>query len=153
MTNDASAASYSYRRAFTGSASAARIAWKLTVRMATNSATSPAIRKVLGASVAGIVLLLSKDFARLVGIALVLAAPLAYLAMTRWLETFAYRVELSLLSVLEFVSMFSTGFPIPDLHSVITEIPHEVAFYSAPGIVFYPSSFIPFRCKCPVVFN
>ena len=53
------------------------------------------IRKVLGASVAGIVLLLSKDFARLVGIALVLAAPLAYLAMTRWLENFAYRIEIS----------------------------------------------------------
>ena len=53
------------------------------------------IRKVLGASVAGIVLLLSKDFARLMGLALVLAAPLAYVLMTRWLESFAYRVDLS----------------------------------------------------------
>ena len=53
------------------------------------------VRKVLGASIASIVLLLSKDFTRLVLIALVLAAPLAYLAMTRWLEAFAYRVEIS----------------------------------------------------------
>ena len=53
------------------------------------------IRKVLGASVGGIVLLLSKDFARLVTVAFVVAAPLAYLAMTRWLETFAYAVGLS----------------------------------------------------------
>ncbi len=52
------------------------------------------IRKVLGASAAGIVTLLSKDFLKLVLIAFVLAAPLAYLAMSRWLEDFAYRIEL-----------------------------------------------------------
>lgn len=53
------------------------------------------VRKVLGASVTGIVVLLSKDFARLVAIALVVAAPLAYLAMQRWLEDFAYRIDIS----------------------------------------------------------
>jgi len=53
------------------------------------------VRKVLGASVAGIVLLLSKDFVRLVGVAFVLAVPVAYLAMQRWLEDFAYRIEIS----------------------------------------------------------
>ena len=53
------------------------------------------IRKVFGATVAGIMVLLSKDFARLVLVAIVLAAPLAFLAMNRWLETFAYRTELS----------------------------------------------------------
>ena len=53
------------------------------------------IRKVLGASVGSIVVLLSKDFVRLVVLAFVLAAPLAYLAMTRWLDDFAYRVEIS----------------------------------------------------------
>ena len=52
------------------------------------------IRKVLGASVASLALLLSKDFARLVLVAFALAAPLAYLAMRRWLEDFAYRVEI-----------------------------------------------------------
>ncbi len=53
------------------------------------------VRKVLGASVAGIVLLLSKEFTKLVALAFVLAAPLAYFAMNRWLQDFAYRVDLS----------------------------------------------------------
>ena len=53
------------------------------------------IRKVLGASVGGIVVLLSKDFVRLVGIALVVAAPLAYFARQWWLQRFAYQVDLS----------------------------------------------------------
>jgi hypothetical protein len=50
------------------------------------------IRKVLGASVTGIVALLSKDFIKLVGIALVLAAPLAWYAVQWWLADFAYRI-------------------------------------------------------------
>ena len=53
------------------------------------------IRKVLGASVPSITALLSKDFLKLVVIALGVAAPLAYVAMNRWLDTFAYRIELS----------------------------------------------------------
>ncbi len=52
------------------------------------------VRKVLGASVGGIVLLLSKDFARLLLIAFVLALP-TYFLMERWLSTFAYRIEIS----------------------------------------------------------
>jgi putative ABC transport system permease protein len=52
------------------------------------------VRKVLGASTPRLVALLSTDFLKLVGIALVVAAPLAYLAMSRWLEGFAYRVSL-----------------------------------------------------------
>ena len=53
------------------------------------------IRKVLGASSTRIVTLVSKDFVRLVLIGVVLAAPVAYLAMHRWLDTFAFRVDLS----------------------------------------------------------
>ncbi len=53
------------------------------------------IRKVLGASVVSIIALLSKDFLKLVGIAIVLATPLAYWAAGKWLQDFAYRVELS----------------------------------------------------------
>ena len=53
------------------------------------------VRKVLGASVASIVTLLSKDFLRLVLIALVLASPLAWWAVDTWLGTFAYREELT----------------------------------------------------------
>ena len=52
------------------------------------------IRKVLGASVASIVGLLSKEFVRLTAVAFVVAAPVAYFAMRRWLEEFAYRIEI-----------------------------------------------------------
>ena len=52
------------------------------------------IRKVLGASVAGIVALLSKDFLKLVLIALVFASPLAYWFMEKWLDNFAYRINI-----------------------------------------------------------
>ena len=40
-------------------------------------------------------MLLSKDFTRLILVAIVLAAPLAYLTMQNWLDTFAYRIEIS----------------------------------------------------------
>ncbi|MEM1041806.1 MAG: ABC transporter permease [Bacteroidota bacterium] len=49
------------------------------------------IRKVLGASVGSVVVLLSKDVVKLVAVAFAVAAPVAYLAMDRWLDTFAYR--------------------------------------------------------------
>ena len=53
------------------------------------------IRKVLGARVTSIVGLLSKDFTILVGIAALIAFPVAWWAMYKWLETFAYRTEIS----------------------------------------------------------
>ena len=52
------------------------------------------IRKVLGASVLGIVSLLSKDFLRLVGWAALIATPLAWFAGRLWLQDFAYRIDL-----------------------------------------------------------
>ncbi|HEV8505819.1 MAG TPA: ABC transporter permease [Chitinophagaceae bacterium] len=52
------------------------------------------IRKVLGASVTGIVGMLSKDFLTLVLIAAVIAFPVAWWAMHRWLNDFAYRVNI-----------------------------------------------------------
>ena len=53
------------------------------------------IRKVLGASVQGIVQLLNRDFIRLVGVAFLIAAPLAGWAMHRWLEDFVFRVSIA----------------------------------------------------------
>jgi putative ABC transport system permease protein len=53
------------------------------------------IRKVMGASVNNIVTLLSKDFVKLVLLANIIAVPLAWWAMQRWLEDFAYRVQIS----------------------------------------------------------
>ncbi|MEX0721018.1 MAG: ABC transporter permease, partial [Balneolaceae bacterium] len=52
------------------------------------------IRKVLGASVANIVGLLSKDFIKLVTIGFVIAIPIAWYAMNTWLADFAYRIEI-----------------------------------------------------------
>jgi putative ABC transport system permease protein len=52
------------------------------------------IRKVLGASVTGIIRLLSRDFLRLVVISAVIAFPLAWWAMHRWLQDFAYRITI-----------------------------------------------------------
>ena len=53
------------------------------------------VRKVLGASVFSIVGLLSKDLLRLVLIALVIASPMAYFATNKWLQDFAYRIDIS----------------------------------------------------------
>jgi putative ABC transport system permease protein len=53
------------------------------------------IRKVLGASVNGIVSLLSKDFLKLVLISNLIAWPLAWLSLYKWLQDFAYRVNIS----------------------------------------------------------
>ncbi len=52
------------------------------------------IRKVLGATVSGIAKLLSKDFVKLVLIALVIASPIAWWMMNTWLEDFAYRIDI-----------------------------------------------------------
>ncbi|WP_421827395.1 ABC transporter permease [Larkinella sp.] len=52
------------------------------------------VRKVLGASVASIVVLLSRDFLRLVMIAILIATPIGWYAMNRWLADFAYRIDL-----------------------------------------------------------
>lgn len=52
------------------------------------------IRKVLGASVNGLVSMLSKDFVKLVSIAFIAAAPLAWWAMHNWLNNFAYRINI-----------------------------------------------------------
>ena len=53
------------------------------------------IRKVLGASVQDITKMLSTDFLKLVVIAIVIASPLAWWAMNKWLEDFAYRINIS----------------------------------------------------------
>ena len=53
------------------------------------------IRKVLGASVSGIVMLLSKEFIQLVIVSLLVAFPLAWWAMDKWLQDFAYRTDIS----------------------------------------------------------
>ena len=53
------------------------------------------IRKVLGASVSGVAALLSREFLKLVLIAFIIASPIAWYLMNRWLEDFAYRIDIS----------------------------------------------------------
>jgi putative ABC transport system permease protein len=53
------------------------------------------IRKVLGASLAQIVALLSRDFMKLVALAIVIASPLAWYVMEKWLQGFAYRIPVT----------------------------------------------------------
>jgi putative ABC transport system permease protein len=52
------------------------------------------VRKVLGASVGSIIGLLSKDFLKLVLIAIIIASPLAWYAMNQWLKDFAYKIDI-----------------------------------------------------------
>jgi putative ABC transport system permease protein len=67
----------------------------LTIYAAEQRVKEIGIRKVLGASVGGIVLMLSKDFLKLVLIASVIAIPVAWFFMHKWLEDFAYRININ----------------------------------------------------------
>jgi putative ABC transport system permease protein len=53
------------------------------------------VRKVLGATITDITMLVSKDFIRLVLIAIFIASPISWWAMHNWLQSFAYRVNIS----------------------------------------------------------
>lgn len=63
--------------------------------MAVQKTKEVGIRKVLGASVANIIYLFSKEFTILIIIAFALAAPVAYYMMSKWLNNFAYRIHIS----------------------------------------------------------
>ncbi|MFC3196058.1 ABC transporter permease [Parapedobacter deserti] len=83
-----------------------RIAWRNILRNRVHSTIVMAmfttqrrvkeigIRKVLGASVSSILTLLAKDFVKLTLLALVVACPVAWWAMDRWLTDFAYRIDI-----------------------------------------------------------
>ena len=67
----------------------------LAALAAVNRTKEIGIRKVLGASVPNIVAVLSKDFLKLVIIAIVIASPLAWYFMNQWLQDFAYRININ----------------------------------------------------------
>ena len=67
----------------------------LAAYMAENRKREIGIRKVLGASVTGITVLISGDFIKLVVIALVIATPVAWLSMDNWLQGFTYRIHIT----------------------------------------------------------
>ena len=66
----------------------------LTAYMAENRRKEIGIRKVLGASVANVVSLLSREFLMLIFVSLAIALPVAWYAMNRWLEGYAYRTDI-----------------------------------------------------------
>ena len=68
----------------------------LVMFMAERKTKEIGIRKVLGATVGHILYLFSSEFVKLILIAFVLAVPLAYYLMHEWLQTFAYKIEVSL---------------------------------------------------------
>jgi putative ABC transport system permease protein len=67
----------------------------LATYMAEQRTREIGVRKVLGASIGNLVSMLSKDFLKLVLLAAVLAFPIAWYGMHRWLEDFAFRVNIS----------------------------------------------------------
>jgi putative ABC transport system permease protein len=69
--------------------------WGLASFAAQQRTKEIGIRKVLGASVAGIAALLSKEFLTLVGLAFLVASPIAYFLAHKWLQDFAYRISIS----------------------------------------------------------
>jgi putative ABC transport system permease protein len=66
--------------------------WGLIAFQAVRKTKEIGIRKVLGASVGSIVSLLSRDFLKLIALALVIASPIAWYFMQGWLQNFAYRI-------------------------------------------------------------
>jgi putative ABC transport system permease protein len=85
----------------------------LTAFIAEQRTKEIGIRKVLGASVSGIVVLLSKEFGKLVLIAFILSAPVAWYGVHWWLESYTYKTEISipvflLAGVLVFIIAWAT---------------------------------------------
>ena len=67
----------------------------LAMFMAQTRTKEIGIRKVMGATVADITGMLSRDFAKLVVLSIVIASPIAWYLMNKWLEDFAYRTQVS----------------------------------------------------------
>ena len=94
--------------------------------VAEQKAKEISIRKVLGATVTNIVFLLSKDFLKLVTVALLIAFPAAWYFMTSWLQNFAFRIEFSW-------EFFATAAGIAFLITILT-----VSFQSAKAAIKSP---------------
>jgi putative ABC transport system permease protein len=67
----------------------------LSVLAAEKRTKEVGIRKVLGASVRGVVTILSEDFLKLICIALIIAIPAAWMVANKWLQNYPYRITLS----------------------------------------------------------
>ncbi len=88
----------------------------LTLHMVEIQKKAIGIRKTLGASIQSIVMLLSKNFMKLIGIAFLIASPIAYFTMDKWLSNFAYSINPSIVTfitagvIILFVSLLTISF-------------------------------------------
>ncbi|WP_339785709.1 ABC transporter permease [uncultured Imperialibacter sp.] len=86
------------------------------------------LRKVIGASVSSIMLLISKDFLKLVGVSILIAFPIAYYAMSNWLQEFEFRISpspitfISSAGLILVVTLLTVGY-----HSLIAATGNPVA--------------------------
>ena len=85
----------------------------LATFMANQKTKEIGVRKVLGASVEGIVLLFSKEYVKLIGIGFLIAAPAAWYVMNQWLNDFAYKIDIG-------PSIFVAGLLITFLIAIFT---------------------------------
>lgn len=77
------------------------------------------VRKVLGASIQQLLMLISKEFLKLVVIAFVIAVPLTYWLMSNWLENYKYRVSISVwLFVAVGIAMFALTLIVVSLNTI-----------------------------------
>jgi putative ABC transport system permease protein len=99
----------------------------LTAYAAEQRSKEISIRKVLGANVAAIVALLSKDLLKLISIAIATAVPLAWLIMQKWLQGFAYRQDIRLwMLALACLGSLLVGFLTISLQSVTAALQNPV---------------------------
>lgn len=85
------------------------------------------IRKVLGASIGSILQLLYKEFALLLGVAFIIAAPLAWLSSAKWLQGYAFRIDVSpLYVVLPFLFMIGIAFLTVSFQSIKAAVSNPV---------------------------
>lgn len=100
----------------------------LAALAAVNRTKEIGIRKVLGASVSGIVALLSKDFLKLVFVALIIASPLAWYFMNKWLQDYAYRINISwTIFVATGICALAIAFLTVSFHALRTALANPVA--------------------------
>jgi putative ABC transport system permease protein len=85
------------------------------------------VRKVLGASVASITIMLGKDFIKLVCLSILIAAPIAWFTMNKWLEDFAYRINIgwTVFVIAGFVAMFIALFTV-SFHAIKAAVANPV---------------------------
>ena len=77
------------------------------------------IRKVLGAGIGSIVLMLTRDFLKLVLVAMLIASPLAWLVMHKWLQAFAYQTPISwIVFLITFVSTMAITMATVSFHAI-----------------------------------